>query len=187
MNSLFEAASEVQKTLEQRQWPFCFIGALAVMRWGEIRMTQDIDLCLQCGFDNEKKFIHELISKYKSRIDDALNFALTNRVLLLYASNGVSVDISLSGLDFEEDMIRRATPFVFAPDCFLTTCSAEDLIILKAFADRAKDWGDVESIVLRQSSTLDTGYILNRLTPLCDLKESPEIIERVKNIFSKDA
>jgi hypothetical protein len=43
MNSLFEAASEIQKTLEQRKWPFCFIGALAVMRWGEIRMTQDIE------------------------------------------------------------------------------------------------------------------------------------------------
>ncbi len=184
MNSLFEAASEVQKTMEQRHWPFCFIGALAVIRWGEVRMTQDIDLCLLCGFGNEKKFIKELLSNYKSRIDDALNFALTNRVLLLYASNGVSVDISFSGLEFEEEMIRGATPFLYAPDCSLTTCSAEDLIVLKAFADRAKDWGDIESIVLRQGSTLDTGYILSRLTPLCDLKETPEIIEKLKIIFS---
>jgi hypothetical protein len=87
-------------------------------------------------------------------------------------------------LEFEEEMIRRATPFLFAPECFLKTCSAEDLIILKAFADRAKDWGDIESIVLRQGSSLDTGYILGQLTPLCDLKESPEIIEKLKNVFS---
>jgi hypothetical protein len=43
MNSLFEAASEIQQTMHENQWPFCFIGALAVMRWGEIRMTQDIE------------------------------------------------------------------------------------------------------------------------------------------------
>jgi hypothetical protein len=184
MNFLFEAASEFQQTMNEKQWPFCFIGGLAVMRWGEIRMTQDIDLCLLCGFGNEKKFIQELLSNYKSRIDDALNFALTNRILLLYASNGVAVDISLSGLDFEEAMIRRATPFLFAPNYPLTTCSAEDLIVLKAFADRAKDWNDVESIVLRQGSNLDRGYILTRLTPLCDLKESPEIIEKLKKVFS---
>jgi hypothetical protein len=167
-----------------KQWPFCFIGGLAVMRWGEIRMTQDIDLCLLCGFGNEQKFINELISTYKSRVDDALNFSLTTRVLLLYSSNGVSVDISLSGLDFEEEMIRRATPFLFAPGCSLTTCSAEDLIVLKAFADRAKDWNDVEGIVLRQGSNLDRGYILTQLTPLCDLKESSEIVEKLKKVFS---
>jgi hypothetical protein len=186
MNSLFEAASEVQKTMEERQRPFCFIGALAVMRWGEIRMTQDIDLCLLCGFGNEREIANELASKFNSRIDDVLNFALSNRVLLLYASNGVSVDISLSGLEFEEEMIRRATPFLYTPSCSLRTCSAEDLIILKAFADRAKDWGDIESIALRQGSILDTGYILSRLTPLCDLKESPEIIDKLKTVFSNN-
>jgi hypothetical protein len=184
MNLLFQAASDIQQTMAEKQWPFCFIGGLAVMRWGEIRMTQDIDICLLCGFGNEKKFIQELIKIYKNRIDDALNFALTNRILLFYASNGVAIDVSLSGLQFEEEMIRRATPFLFAPGCSLTTCSAEDLIVLKAFAERAKDWNDVESIVLRQGSSLDTNYILKQLSPLCELKEAPEIIGKLKNILS---
>jgi len=54
MNLLFETASDIQQTMKDRKWPFCFIGGLAVMRWGEMRMTQDIDLCLLCGFGNEE-------------------------------------------------------------------------------------------------------------------------------------
>lgn len=183
MNSLFTAASEIQQTLNDQKWPFCFIGGLAVMRWGEVRMTQDIDLCLMCGFGNEKSYIDHLIKRYKSRIGDPVDFAMNNRVLLLLASNDVAIDISLSGLIFEEEMISKATPFNFSPDCSLITCSAEDLIVLKAFADRAKDWNDVESIVLKQGDKLDADYILEKLTPLCDLKEAPEIIGKLRQIF----
>jgi len=185
MNSLFQAASELQLTMKVQNWPFCFIGGLAVIRWGEIRMTQDIDLCLMCGFGNEEKYTENLIKQYKSRIDDPVTFALNNRVLLLSASNGVAVDISLSGLPFEDEMIRRATYFKFSPDCSLITCSAEDLIILKAFADRPKDWNDIETVAMRQNSKLNVEYITEQLTPLCDLKESPEIIEKLKNVLQK--
>ncbi|MEE4354903.1 MAG: nucleotidyl transferase AbiEii/AbiGii toxin family protein [Desulfococcaceae bacterium] len=185
MNSLFQAALELQQTMKSQNWPFCFIGGLAVIRWGEVRMTQDIDLCLMCGFGNEEAYIENLIKQYKSRIDEPVNFALNNRVLLLSASNGVSVDISLSGLPFEEEMIRKATHFKFSPDCSLITCSAEDLIVLKAFADRPKDWNDVETIAMRQDSNLDIEYITEQLTPLCDLKESPEIIEKLKKMLQK--
>ncbi len=186
MNSLFTAASEIQRTMTALGWPFCFIGGLVVIRWGEMRMTQDIDLCLLCGFGNEEAYLRELLNRYGSRIDDPVTFALDNRVLLLSASNGVAVDISLSGLPFEEEMIRKATPYAFAPDCVLTTCSAEDLIVLKAFADRPKDWNDIESIVLRQGSErLDIDHIVERLEPLCELKESPEILEKLRSVFGR--
>ena len=183
INPLFQAGLEFQNTFEKRGWPFCFIGGLAVIRWGEIRMTQDIDLCLLCGFGNEEQYTKILLGLYKSRIPDGHNFALENRVLLLYASNGVSVDISLSGLPFEEEMIKRATSFAFQPNCSLITCSAEDLIILKAFADRTRDWMDVESVILRQGEKLNTNYITDQLLPLCELKGKPGIIDKLKNLF----
>lgn len=183
INSLFQAAIEFQNTFEKQNWSFCYIGALAVIRWGEIRMTQDIDLCLLCGFGYEEQFIEPLLSKFKSRIHDAHQFALKRRVLLLYASNGVSVDISLSGLSFEEEMVRRATHFEFEKNCSLTTCSAEDLVVLKAFADRPKDWLDIESVIMRQGNKLDTNFIIKQLTPLCELKETPEIVDKLKQLI----
>lgn len=183
INPLFKAGLEFQNFFKNLNWPFCFIGGLVVIRWGEIRMTQDIDLCLSCGFGNEENYIRQLLEKYSSRVENATDFALKNRVLLLYSSEGVPVDISLSGLPFEEKMIKRATPFIFSPKCSLITCSAEDLIVLKSFANRTKDWMDVENILIRQSKNLDTKYIIQELFPLCELKEDLEIVDNLKRLF----
>jgi len=183
INPLFEAAREFQNIFEKQKWPFCFIGGLAAIRWGELRMTQDIDLCLLCGFGNEDRYINTLLELFTSRISNAHSFALENRVLLLYASNGVSVDISLSGLPFEEEMIKSSTLFEFTSDCSLRTCSADDLIILKAFANRSKDWMDIESIVLRQGDKLHQKYIIAQLLPLCELKNTPDVIDKLKKTF----
>ncbi|MBL0699439.1 MAG: hypothetical protein JJV92_00970 [Desulfosarcina sp.] len=185
MNSLFEAGLEIQNFLNSKKWPFCFIGGLATIRWGEVRMTQDIDLCILSGFGSEKNYIDCLLGRFKSRIAGAKEFAITNRVLLLTASNNVPLDLTLSGLPFEEQMIDRSTPFFYAPDCSLLTCSAEDLIVLKAFADRAQDWIDVQGIIVRQKKQLDIEYIFKYLTPLSELKESPEILDNLHNIFKE--
>ena len=69
-----------------------------------------------------------------------------------------------------------ATPFVFPPDVALRTCSAEDLIVLKAFPSRPKDWVDVDGILIRQAGRLDWNYVRRQLTPLAELKEAPEIL-----------
>lgn len=186
MNALFQAGVEIQQFFEEEKWQFCFIGGLAVIRWGEIRMTQDIDLSLFAGFGSEKRYIEALLGRFDSRIPEAVNFALENRVLLLSASNGVAVDISLAGLPFEQQMIEHATRFEYAAGCSLLTCSAEDLIVLKAFADRPIDWVDIEGIALRQERYLDGNYILNQLKPLCEAKEAPEIPSRLKVLLDSE-
>jgi hypothetical protein len=42
----------------------------------------------------------------------------------------------------------------------LRICSAEDLVVLKAFAGRHIDWADIERVVARVGSTLDTELIV---------------------------
>ena len=54
----------------------------------------------------------------------------------------------------------------------MTTCSAEDLVVFKAFASRDKDWLDIEGIVLRQAGKLDERLIWQELQPLVDLNRS---------------
>ncbi|HEV8037874.1 MAG TPA: hypothetical protein VGP62_03355 [Bryobacteraceae bacterium] len=44
MIDLFEAARQLQVFCDQQGWRFCFIGGLAVQRWGEPRVTRDVDL-----------------------------------------------------------------------------------------------------------------------------------------------
>jgi Nucleotidyl transferase AbiEii toxin, Type IV TA system len=183
MNPLFSAGLEIQTFLQSKSWPFCFIGGLAVLRWGEQRMTQDVDISVFTGFGQEEKYINSLLGKFSSRIENPLEFAIENRVLLLSSSSGVAIDVSLSALPFEKEVIDRASSFDFDSGCSLVTCSVEDLIVLKAFASRPKDWLDIEGIVIRNKPNLDTKYIFNQLKPLAEVKEAPELLEKLKNLL----
>jgi len=82
-------------------------------------------------------------------------------------------------LPFEETAVSRSSVFTFPFDIPLRTCSAEDLLVLKAFADRPKDWVDVDGIIIRQSGEIDWPYVLAQLAPLVELKEAPEILRQL--------
>jgi len=184
MNTLFCLAEKIQKMFVSRKWRFCFIGGIALQRWGEPRLTMDVDISLLTGFGNEEFFIDILCEKFLSRIENPRDFALRNRVLLLKSEDNIPIDIALAGLPFEEEAINRATDFFFLRSLALLTCSAEDLIIYKAFADRGKDWTDIEGILLRQKK-LDWQHVEEHLSPLAELKESPHIMPRLQNLRDK--
>ena len=97
------------------------------------------------------------------------------------------LDVSLGALPFEERIVARASLCPFAPDADLITCSAEDLIVLKAFANRDKDWLDIDGIILRQAGQLDVPLVWRELDPLVELKEEPEIGERLRTLLSRKA
>ena len=182
MNGLFEAAVEVQSFLRERGWLFCIIGGVAVARWGEPRATQDVDITLLTGLGREEEFIRPLLDRFEGRRTDTEAFAVVSRVVLLRASNGVPVDVALAGFPCEEHVVTRATPFDAAPGVQLITCSAEDLVVLKSFAARDQDWVDVRGILVRQGGKLDWRYIQEQLGILCELKEEPEILDRLARL-----
>jgi hypothetical protein len=186
MNPLYEAAMELQSFLEARKWKFCFIGGLALIRWGEERTTRDVDATLMTGFEKDESFARSLLERFQGRQPDALEFALSRRVLLLKSGNGVGMDIALAGLPYEERVIANSSVFEFAPGACIRTCSAEDLVVLKAFASRPQDWVDIEGIIARQGPKLKTAYILKQLKPLADVKEAPEILDRVKKLLAAE-
>lgn len=95
MNEVIRAAAELQDVCEFERWRYCFIGGLAVQRWGEPRETVDVDLTLLTGFSGEMRFVSTLLERFEPRIDRAAEFARAKRVLLLKASSGVGLDIAL--------------------------------------------------------------------------------------------
>lgn len=180
MVEVIQAASELQTICQSNDWRFCFIGGLALQRWGEPRRTVDVDLSLFVGFGDEQQFCDVLLEHFAPRISDAAAFARDRRVLLLRSSKGVGLDISLAALPYEALVINRSSYFVYPPDIGLRTCSAEDLIVLKAFAGRGRDWVDVEGMIVRQKGKLDWDYIREQLRPLAELKDAPEILDQLE-------
>ena len=92
--NLFKTAAELQSFCKERGWRFCFIGGIAVQRWGQPRVTLDVDLTLLTGFGNEDRFIEEFLATYAPREENAAAFARRRRVLLLAAPDGTGIDRS---------------------------------------------------------------------------------------------
>jgi hypothetical protein len=150
-----------------------------------VRATQDADLTLLCPFGEEASAIDRLITAFEPRIPDAREFALRQRVLLLWSARRVGIDVALGALPFEERCVERASEWTILPGIVLRTCSAEDLVILKAFAGRGQDWVDLEYVLVRQRRTLDWRLIVDEITPLLEWRETPENLEQLLQLKRK--
>ena len=184
LEDVIVAAAEVEAFCRGHGWRFCFIGGVAVQRWGMPRFTQDVDLTLMTGLGHEVKFIDTLLEIFSPRLENARQLALERRVLLARTGGLVDLDIALGAFPFEEASVGRATPWHVNGLVTLTTCCAEDLIIHKVFAARDRDWGDVESILVRQFGGLDLTHIRRELPPLLELKDDTESMEKLERMMA---
>jgi hypothetical protein len=187
VNPILETAAEIQGFCQDEGWRFCFIGGIALQRWGEPRFTQDVDLTILTGFGSEAPVIDALLARFEARRSDARVFALRHRVVLIRSSARVPIDIALGAMPFEERTVARASGFRIGPNVEITTCSAEDLVVLKAFAGRDQDWLDIAGIVARQGASLDRKSIISEATPLLELKEAPADGARLRKVLGRAA
>lgn len=181
MIEIFRLAKELQDFCEARDWRFCFIGGVAVQFWAELRATRDVDMTLLTGFGNERPFIEALLDRFESRVANPMEHAERTRVVLLKGPEGIGIDIAMGAFPFEESAILRSKKIEAIDGIQLRVCSAEDLIVFKVFATRAKDWGDVEATIIRQGDAkLDWVYVREQLVPLLELKEAPELLDQLE-------
>jgi predicted nucleotidyltransferase len=95
----------------------------------------------------------------------------------LIVSLEVAPDMVVAVLPYEEQAIRRAE-MIDVAGLSLPICTAEDLIIHKAIADRPKDWLDIEMILLRQGAGLDAEYVRSWLIQFADALDKPTLVAR---------
>ena len=90
MRDLFHLADEIQSLCRERGWEFCFIGGLALQRWGEPRLTGDVDLTILTGFGQETAYVEQLCRVYPGRIAGAAEFAHRTRVRVSHGDEPAS-------------------------------------------------------------------------------------------------
>jgi hypothetical protein len=185
MSAVLTTAAKLQDFFQRRDWKFCIIGGVAVLRWGEVRATQDVDVTLLTGFGKEESFVDELLAAYPLRPPCTREFALRNRVLLLTGWQNTPMDIALGAVAFEERTIQRSSMWEAEENLMLRTCCAEDLLVHKCFANRERDWADVDGILARQWNHLNLKLARTELKPLAELKEQPEILARLEQKIAR--
>ena len=179
-----ESAWEVGQFFTDHGIRYAVIGGLAVQVWGEARLTIDADLTIASSLDQGSAPLVKLITEqFHSRIAAPLEFAHKTRMILVTASNGVDVDISLALPGYEDVMLERGIDYELEPGKSIYLCSAEELIIHKAIAGRPQDVLDIQGIVYRQGKTLDISYIRSWLAQFSTLLENPAVQERFEQAW----
>jgi hypothetical protein len=187
MTPLLAAAADALGLLERHGIPACVVGGLAVARWGEPRLTSDVDLVALTAIERDEEVIDLLLGSLEPRMPDARDFAVAHRTLLVRDARGIPIDIALGALEFERAMIERSSLWVIDDGPPVRTASAEDLLVMKAFAGRDRDWSDIAGIVARQGSTLDRTATLERLRPLAEFASDPEALVRLEAILARSS
>lgn len=185
MNEPLLAAWEVSQFFTQHGIPYVIIGGLAVQEWGGARLTVDADFTVASPLEGSAEIVQLITAHFPSRISDPQALAQRARMILVRASNGVEVDISLGLPGYEDELFRRAVEIEVETEKYVRVCSAEDLIIHKAVAGRPQDIVDIESVVLRQGRRLNVAYIRRWLGEFSDLLANPDIRERFEQAYRK--
>lgn len=148
LSPLLAALGDLIGWLKAGNTPGIIIGGVAASILGRPRTTRDIDALVILADDQWGPFLRSSASHgFAARMHDALEFANLSRVLLLrHVATHVDVDISFGGLPFEEEAVRRQQ-VVPIGELKIPLTTPEDLIIMKAVANRPRDIADIESVV----------------------------------------
>jgi hypothetical protein len=124
------------------------VGGVAASILGRPRATRDIDALVILS---EDKWSGALSAAAKHgilpRIDEPLEFARRTRVLLLrHVESGIDIDIILGRLLFEEEAIARSKSHDLG-GVRVQLPRVEDLLIMKAIAQRPRDLRDMEGLL----------------------------------------
>jgi hypothetical protein len=174
MKQVFDVAHDVHERLAAASIPHVIIGGLAVLAWGEVRVTNDVDISVLCPFGLEESRIDQLLTLFPNHEIGAKEFAIQNRILPVKADNGIGIDIGIAGFPYEEEALARARSVELRAGQFLPVVGPEDLVVMKTFAGRPKDLMDVRTILIRQRKMLDWSIIEGVLPGLLELNEETE-------------
>jgi len=175
-----EALRVIVDFLNQHQIPHMVIGGLANAVWGEVRMTRDADFKVSTDM-LPSDFRRLVLGHFAERQTGLPQHLRSSFVIHIWAMPDVAADLLISVFDYERQSIARAvdTTIESIP---VRVCTAEDLIIHKAIADRAQDWMDIDGILLRQRGKLDVAYIRDWLMQFSEALEKPELLTRFENL-----
>lgn len=157
---LQEAIARALSLLRRSGLRGSFGGGVAVIVWGQPRVTQDLDLLLEIGTEQVDGFL-ELARAAGYRTEDNPRELLEGGFLrLLPPADAAPVALDLLRADTELHLqaIGRTRTFQLAGEA-VPVLAPEDLILLKLVAFRPKDTFDLESVIAATRETLDTGYL----------------------------
>ena len=150
---------------------------------GEPRTTHDADFKVLVQGMTITRFRALAEAQFKPYRRPWLGRAESALVISVEVASDMIVDLLVAVLPYEEQAIQRAELIKFE-ELLLPVCTAEDLIIHKAIANRTQDWMDIEGVLLRQRGKLDAAYVRDWLAQFAEVLEKPELLTKFESLYA---
>jgi hypothetical protein len=181
-----DALRALAAALGEIRAPSMIIGGIAVIAAGVPRQTIDIDAVV-LGRDSSPESLVTSFARYGivPRIADAVQFARERQVLLLrHEPSGVTIEVSLAWLPFEEEALARANQIEIG-GVTLRVATPEDLIVYKAAAWRDRDRADIERLLALHWREIDLERVRSLITEISAALDDSGRIEAFENILAR--
>lgn len=184
LEPLLDALDALQHLLSRFDNKGVIIGGAAVSILGRARFTEDVDAMFLLSIKDLPHLL-ELAKEegIEPRVNNAIDFARKNRVLLLkHTSTDTGIDISLGALPFEEEMVKRGMLYEVDQALQLRLPTPEDLVIMKAIAHRPKDLEDIRTIVEKYPN-MDVQRIEEWVKAFGEALEPPDLWDLIQSLL----
>jgi predicted nucleotidyltransferase len=137
---------------------YAVVGGLAVSAWGAARATKDVDLYAELASGVRPAVRRELVRRdfdVPAMEEELQRFGVFRS---LFRPTNVFVDVFDAQNPLGEAILERRRE-VQMEGRTRWTAAAEDLAVLKAFSDRARDYEDLTKLIAVGGRKLDMPYI----------------------------
>ena len=160
------------------------VGGIAASLIAQPCQTRDIDALVIFDTSRAAELLRSLQQHgFRPRFSGMEEFAVAARLITIeHEQTGLPVDIALGCMPFEAELIQRSEEYA-AGDVRIRLPSPEDLVVLKAIANRPKDQEDIRRIA-DVYPNLDRERIKVWVDQYGELLESPDLWDQIEPLLA---
>ncbi len=184
MNAFEETLIRIDQFCFHNSIDYAVIGGAAVIFYGYLRTTRDIDLTVLCNLEELESIHKKIVINYNTLPKNSLEFFSKNFVLpVLDKKTNIRIDFAAGLTEFDKSVVgRRHRKFIGEAEVFF--CSLEDLVIYKLFASRDQDLVDVKYLIEKNKDSLDKTYLIKSAEQFKKL-EREDIIDKLHKLLNE--
>jgi len=185
-SAVAELLANLSAALDSLGVRWYLFGAQAAILYGAARLTADVDVTVDPGAHSVAEFVEALQrEKFSPRLTDLENFVERTRVLpLVHEPSRMPCDVVLAGPGIEELFLSRVQVHV-VEGVTIPVASADDVVVMKVLAGRAKDLDDVVSVIRAQGSSLNVNRARETIRQLEQALDQRDLLPLLDQILDR--